>query len=242
MTLKDQHVVVVGGSSGIGLATARAADELGADVVITGRDEAKLRAAADQLGDGATTTRVDAAEREQVDAFFRGLGALDHLVLAVGGSAGSGPIASLDLADLRAGFEGKFFPHVSALQLALPYIGTGGSVTFISAGSAGAPYAGAAGLAAINGALSAMVPALAVELKPLRINAVAPGVIDTPWWHGLPEEDRKAIFKQYGSAAPVGRIGSPDDIAQAVVSVLSNGFITGTVLTVDGGLQFSAAA
>jgi NAD(P)-dependent dehydrogenase (short-subunit alcohol dehydrogenase family) len=242
MTLQNQRVVVMGGTSGIGLATAEAARACGAEVVITGRDEQKLRHALAELGYGADGVRVDAGERDQLERFFAGIGRLDHLVLALGGSAGGGPIALLDIGDLRAGFEGKFWPHVTALQLALPNIEPTGSVTLVSAGSAGAPYAGAAGLAAINGALSAMVPALAAELKPLRVNAVAPGVIDTPWWDGLPEEDRKALFARYGAAAPVGRVGTPEDIARAINSVMSNGFITGTVLTVDGGLRFTAAA
>jgi NAD(P)-dependent dehydrogenase (short-subunit alcohol dehydrogenase family) len=241
MTFQNQRVVVMGGTSGIGLATAEAARALGAEVIVTGRDEQKLRDSIAGLGDGGNGFRVDAGERDQLERFFAGIGRVDHLVLSLGGSAGGGPIATLDLDDLRAGFEGKFWPHLTALQLALPRIESTGSVTFVSAGSAGAPYAGAAGLAAINGALSAMVPALAVELKPIAVNAIAPGVIDTPWWDGLPEQDRKALFSQYGAAAPAGRVGTPEDVAQAIVSVISNRFITGTVLTVDGGLRFTAA-
>jgi NAD(P)-dependent dehydrogenase (short-subunit alcohol dehydrogenase family) len=241
MTLHDQTVVVIGGTSGIGLATAEAARALGANVVVTGRSEEKLAATRRELGAGAVL-QVDATERAQLDELVAGIDRIDHLVLAAGGASGAGPIASLDLDDLRAGFEGKVFPHLAALQAALPHLQSTGSVTFVSAGSAGAPYAGAAGLAAINGALSAMVPALAVELKPIRVNAVAPGVIDTPWWHVLSEADRKAVFDQYGAAAPAGRVGAAEDIAKAIVSLLSNGFITGTVLTVDGGLRFTAAA
>jgi NAD(P)-dependent dehydrogenase (short-subunit alcohol dehydrogenase family) len=232
----------MGGTSGIGLATAKAVRALGAEIVVTGRDDSKLRAATDELGAGATASRVDATAPNQLEAFFSGLARLDHLVLAVGGAAGAGPIASLALSDLRAGFEGKFWPHVAALQAALPFIRPGGSITLVSAASAGAPIPGAAGLAAINGALEAMVPALAVELKPIRVNAVSPGVIDTPWWHGVPEPERAALFAQYASATPVGRVGAAEDIAQAIMSFITNGFVTGTVLTVDGGLTLSVAA
>jgi NAD(P)-dependent dehydrogenase (short-subunit alcohol dehydrogenase family) len=116
-----------------------------------------------------------------------------------------------------------------------------GSLTFISAASAGSPVPGAAGFAAINGALEAMVPALAVELKPLRINAISPGVVDTPFWHGLSDDERHQMFDQYASATPVGRVATPEDVAQAVVSIIGNDFITGTVLPVDGGLTLSAA-
>jgi NAD(P)-dependent dehydrogenase (short-subunit alcohol dehydrogenase family) len=138
MTLEDKRVVVMGGSSGIGRATAKAASALGAEVIITGRDEEKLQDAVARLGNGASGQRVDAAERDQLKSFFDNVERLDHLVLALGGAAGGGPIASLELDDLRAGFDGKFWPHLTALQVGLPGIDTTGSVTFISAGSAGA--------------------------------------------------------------------------------------------------------
>jgi NAD(P)-dependent dehydrogenase (short-subunit alcohol dehydrogenase family) len=243
MTLENQRVVVLGGTSGIGLATARGALDRGAEVVITGRDQDKLRTAADDLGARATAIRADATDPEELEGLFQGLGRFDHLVLALsGGSAGAGPIGALALADLRAAFEGKFWAHVAALQAGLPHIRPRGSFTFVSAISAGAPMPGVAGLAAVNGAIEAMIPALAVELKPLRVNAVSPGVIDTPWWHGLQEDERSALFAQYASATPVGRVGAADDIAQAIISMISNGFITGTVLRVDGGLTLTAAA
>jgi NAD(P)-dependent dehydrogenase (short-subunit alcohol dehydrogenase family) len=153
----------LGGTSGIGLATAKAALALGADVVVTGRHEGKLRSVLDELGEGVTATHVDATAWQELDAFFADLGQVDDLVLAVGEAAGAGPIVELDLADLRAGFEGKFWPQIASLQAALPVMQSHGSLTFISAASAGSPVPGAAGFAAINGALEAMVPALAVE-------------------------------------------------------------------------------
>jgi NAD(P)-dependent dehydrogenase (short-subunit alcohol dehydrogenase family) len=242
MALQGQRVVVIGGTSGIGFETAKAARTLGAEVIVAGRDEHRLRRALAGLGDGVSGLRVDASDRKALERFFQRVPQLDHLVLAAGGAAGAGPITSLDLDELRAGFEAKLFPHLSALQLALPRLNDAGSVTFIASASPNAPYAGVAGLSAINGALEAIVPGLAVELKPIRVNAVSPGVIDTPWWSGLPEEDRKAVFSQYGAAAPVGRIGAPEEIARAIVAVASNGFITGTVLTIDGGLRYTVAA
>jgi NAD(P)-dependent dehydrogenase (short-subunit alcohol dehydrogenase family) len=242
MTLEGARVVVLGGSSGIGLATAEAAAKLGADVVIAGRDERRLAAAAQRLGTGVTGAPVDATDRGRLDAFFAALDRIDHLVLALSGSAGAGPIATLSLDDLRGGLEGKLLAHVSALQAALPRLAGTGSVTFVSAASAGAPIAGAAGLAAINGAIESMVPALAVELKPRRVNAVSPGVVDTPWWNDVPADQRADLFAHFAASSPVGRVGAADDVARAIISLIGNDFITGTVLTVDGGFRLAAAA
>jgi NAD(P)-dependent dehydrogenase (short-subunit alcohol dehydrogenase family) len=241
MTLQERRIAIFGATSGIGFATAKAAHDLDADIILTARDARELADVAEQLG-GASTRRVDATDREQLDAFFAEIVELDDLVLSFSaGPAGAGPLDALDLTELRMGFEGKFWPYVATLQAALGHLRPGGSITLVSAASAGAPLAGTAGLAAINGALEAMVPALAVELKPIRVNAISPGVVDTPFWAGMSEQDRTAMFDQYATATPVGRIGTPEDVAGAIVSVIANGFITGTVQTVDGGLTLAAA-
>jgi NAD(P)-dependent dehydrogenase (short-subunit alcohol dehydrogenase family) len=236
-SFENQRAAIVGATSGIGLSTARAARKAGAELVLAARDEDELGRAAVDVGDPVTTVRLDAADPRQLDRFFDEIGELDHLVLSLsGGPAGAGPIDSLDLSELRAGFEGKFWPYVAALQAALGHVRPGGSITMVGAASAGAPLPGTAGLAAINGAVESMVPALAMELKPIRVNAVSPGVIDTRFWAALPDEQRAAMFDDYASATPVGRIGSAEDVAEAIVSLMGNGFITGTVLPVDGGL------
>lgn len=240
MILESQRVLILGGTSGIGFATAKAARALGAEVIVTGRDEGELSKATSVLGIGTRAERVDATKHEQMAPLFVKLGPLDHLVLSVSaGPAGAGPINTLKLAELRAGFEGKFWPFVAALQMSLPYIRPKGSITFVSAASAGAPLVGTAGFAAINGAINAMVPGLAVELKPIRVNAVAPGLVETRFWQALPDKDRSAMLKQYALATPLGRNASPDDVGQAILSLMTNNFVTGVVLPVDGGLTLS---
>ncbi|MGW3206278.1 SDR family oxidoreductase [Streptomyces sp. NPDC001135] len=233
--LAGQRVVVMGGSSGIGEAAAAFFTADGAEVVITGRDQDRLDAAADRVGGKVTTYRLDGADRAAVDAFFTGSGTVDHLVVALSGSKGGGPFAGLDLAELADGFAGKFWPHVHVLQAALPALRRDGSVTLVTAASARAALPGTAGLAAINGALEAMVPPLAVELAPLRINAVSPGVVDTPWWEGVPAEQRRALFDGFAASTPVGRIGRPQDIARAIHMLAANDFVTGVVLEATGG-------
>lgn len=243
MPFEGQHAVVVGASAGIGEATARAFAEQGARVTIAGRSKERLDAAATRIGHRVAIAEVDATDRARVDAFFATAGSIDHLVLAASpGSAGVGPIAELDDADLRQAFEGKVFAHLRAIRAALPQLRPDGSVTIITAASARTAFAGTTGIAAANGALEAAVRPLAVELAPLRVNAVSPGVIDTPWWSGLPEDARQAYFTAVAAVTPVRRIGSPQDVAAAVTYLAEATFVTGTVLECTGGLNLTAAA
>jgi NAD(P)-dependent dehydrogenase (short-subunit alcohol dehydrogenase family) len=243
MSFAGQRVVVIGASAGIGEATARAFAADGARVTITGRSKERLDAAAGRIGSGVEVRELDATDGAAVTAFFEGSGTVDHLVLAASpGSVGAGPLASLEPEALRQAFDGKFFAHVTVLRAALPVLRADGSVTLITAVSARSAYPGAAGLAAVNGALEAMVPGLAVELAPLRINAVSPGVIDTHWWHGMPEEQRSAFFASVASASPVGRVGTPGDVAGAVHYLAGAGFVIGTVLECAGGLSLTVGA
>jgi NAD(P)-dependent dehydrogenase (short-subunit alcohol dehydrogenase family) len=244
-----QRVVVMGGSSGIGEATAALFAADGADVVITGRGQERLDAARERIdaaarqagpaGGRTTAYRLDGADQPSVDAFFAESGPIDHLVLALSGSAGAGPFAELDLTELAAGFDGKFWPYLRILKAALPKLRRDGSVTLVTAASARAAFPGTAGLAAINGALQAMVPPLAVELAPLRINAVSPGVIDTPWWDAVPDEQRRALFDGLAATTPVGRVGRPEDVARALHMLAVNGFVTGVVLDATGGANLA---
>ncbi|MBV9229341.1 MAG: SDR family oxidoreductase [Chloroflexi bacterium] len=235
MELTHQRVVIMGGSSGIGLATARMLVEAGAEVAITGRSQDKIDAAVAQLGEHATGAVVDATSLPDLRAFFQAYGPFLHLVIAVSGAAGAGAFRQLDLAELRRGFEQKFWAQVAAAQISLDTLQPNGSLTFITAGSARAALPETAGLAAINGALNAMIPTLALELRPLRVNAVSPGVIATPWWDRVGEQFRNNYFAQTAASVPVGRVGQPEDVAQAILFLIQNGFVTGTIIDCDGG-------
>jgi NAD(P)-dependent dehydrogenase (short-subunit alcohol dehydrogenase family) len=243
MSLDGQRVIIVGGSTGIGEAAAGAFAAAGAQVTITGRAKPRLDGAAQRIGYPVEVAEFDATDHAAVTSFFETAGPFDHLVLAASpGAVGSGPFAGLDEAALRQAFDGKFFAHVNVLQAARPRLRASGSVTIVSAVSARAAYPGAAGLAAVNGALEAMVPTLAVELAPLRVNAVSPGVIDTSWWDGLPQDQRAGFFQAVAAASPAGRVGRPEDVAAAIVYLAGAGFVTGTVLECTGGANLTVGA
>lgn len=240
MDLHDQRVAIIGGTSGIGLATARLAATAGASVVVAGRQRARVDDAVAWVGVAAEGAVVDATSADDLVAFFGRVGPLDHLVLAQSGGEGGGAFRTLDLGALRHAFDAKFWSQVMAARLGLPALRPDGSLTFVTAISARAALPDTAGLAAINGALEAMVAPLALELRPLRVNAVSPGVIATPYWDGLPTMQRAALFDQAARTAPVGRVGQPEDIAQVIILLLGNGFMTGSVLACDGGLHLAS--
>jgi NAD(P)-dependent dehydrogenase (short-subunit alcohol dehydrogenase family) len=236
-----ERIVIVGGTSGIGLAAAQRLVDAGHEVVVTGRDTVKLAAALEKLGKNASGQAVDARDPAALKEFFAGLGPIDHVVVTVTGPAGTTPFADLTVADLRAGMEGKLLAHAATAQAALPVLSEHGSLTFITAASSGAALPTTAALAAINASVEAMVPVLAVELAPRRVNAVSPGVIDTGWWDFLGEA-RDQTFESFAAGIPVGRVGQADDIASAIAFLIGNTFTTGVVLRVDGGARLASAA
>ena len=237
--MASQHTVIVGGSSGIGLATAKHLLAAGGKVTITGRDQARLDAAQQSLGGKASAVRMDAADAESLPGIFGSIGGFDHLVLALGSRKGLGPFASMSLSEVRQGFEEKVYAHFASAQAALPHLSKGGSITFLAAVSAHAASPGTAGIGAQNAAVAALVPILAAELKPLRVNGVSPGLIDTPWWDFLPNDQRRAVFAEYAVRTPVGRVGRPEDVARAVAFLIDDGFMSGHVLLCDGGLRLA---
>jgi NAD(P)-dependent dehydrogenase (short-subunit alcohol dehydrogenase family) len=237
--MNNRHAAVLGGSAGIGLETARLLTSLGARVTVGGRDPGRLDDAVKQLGDRARGVTVDAGQAGSLRQFFAQAGPISDLVITVTRRGGAGPAAGLPEADLPGAFAGKTIAHLQAIALALPTLTPDGSITLVTAGSAQSALPGTVGLAAVNGALEAAVPPLAAELAPRRVNAVSPGVIETGWWDEVPEDARQETFKVFADRALVRRNGRPEDVAQAIVALIENGFITGVVLPCDGGLRLT---
>jgi len=223
------RAVVMGGTSGIGLATAEQLTKSGFEVTVTGRDPGRLAAAAERF---AGAERIDGTDRDAVSAFFAGYGEFEHLVLAFSpGAVGAGPLRDIGIEDFEAAFTGKLFAYVHAIRQAR----VTGSITMISAASARAAVPGVAALAAVNGAIERMVSPLAAELAPVRVNAVSPGVVDTPWWDFLPADARQAQFDAMVAGLPATRVATAGDVADAVVYLVGAGVVTGAILPVDGG-------
>jgi NAD(P)-dependent dehydrogenase (short-subunit alcohol dehydrogenase family) len=233
--MKEQRlsgrVAIVGASSGIGRATAEVLAEAGFDVLAVGRNAEKLG----QLEGGIRVHAADASDEQQMRRAYETFGVFEHLVLTPSSSRGIGTFAELDLNELRAGFDGKFWPFVVALQQAIPFLESSGSVTFVTAASSGGSMPGTAGLAAINAALEGMIPVLAVELAPRRVNAISPGVVDTPWWSAFPAHVREEVFANYARSTTLGRVADANDIADAIRFLIQNTYVTGNILRLDGG-------
>jgi NAD(P)-dependent dehydrogenase (short-subunit alcohol dehydrogenase family) len=233
-------IVVIGGSSGIGLAVARRSLDDGATVVIAGRSQRRLDAARAELArTGPPAGRlsahpVDIGDPAQVARLFERVGTLSHLVVTAA-DLPYGPAVSLSEDSILRAVRSKILGPLFAAQQAAPRITKPGSITFTSGVAASRPAPGGALAATVNGALESMVLALALELAPIRVNAVSPGWVDTPVWDRLATPDVKnARMADLAARLPARRLGRPEDIANAVAFLIADTFVTGTVLHAEG--------
>jgi NAD(P)-dependent dehydrogenase (short-subunit alcohol dehydrogenase family) len=235
MDLHQQRVVVLGGTSGIGLATAKAAAGLGAQVtVVSGRQASVDRALAD-LPPGTSGRAADLTDTEQVRRLFDDLGSIDHLVFTAGEPLALMSLDTLDLDKAREFFTLRYFGALWAVHAAIPHLRPGGSITLTTGIASQRPGPGWAVAASICGAVESLTRALAVELAPIRVNAVSPGIVRSPLWASMTQSSREQLYRETAAAIPAGRVGEVDDIAQAYLFCLTQPFATGSILTVDGG-------
>lgn len=228
-SLKGKTVVVIGGSSGIGAAVARQAAARGAQVVLAGR---RLASAVDN---GVRSEPVDVTDSSSLQRLFESVGRVDHLVFTAGPSVQAKPLQDSDLQLAQDNFNVKLWGALRAIQQALPFLDERASIVLTS-GQLGRKLAPEQFIkVGINAATEALGKQLAKELAPRRVNVVSPGVIDTPAYAGLSEEQRQGMFTKVGGALPVGRVGQADEVAAGYLMAMENGFITGSVIDIDGG-------
>jgi NAD(P)-dependent dehydrogenase (short-subunit alcohol dehydrogenase family) len=234
MMLSGQKVVVVGGSSGIGFATAELVKREGAEVIIASRNAERLNSAAEKLG--VMAIPVDVTNDESVVELFRRCGAVDHVVVTAA-QLRSGPFKTVSMDDVRSTMEGKFWGAWRVARAA--EIRPGGSLTLVSGFLSIRPRPNSAIVAAANGAIESLARSLALELAPVRVNAVSPGIIDTPIRAAMPEAARQDMLAKTAAALPVGRVGVGDDIARQILAFMTIGFATGSIVYIDGGALIS---
>lgn len=236
--LSGKRVVIIGGTSGMGFAVAQAALADGAaSVFVASSGEDNVKSAVERLGKGADGAVMNVRDESSVASVFERIGALDHLVYTAGDWAPFRtpmPIAELDMADTGAIFAIRFWGAVIAVKHAARIIAKDGSITLTDGMIAHRPRKGAALSTAMAGAVEHLTQGLAVDLAPLRVNCVCPGLTLTGAWNSMPEENRAQLV-QRTAPQPLPRPGEPSEVAQAYLFLMRGGYTTGQVLRVDGG-------
>ncbi len=237
IVLDQQIVVVIGGSSGIGYEIARQASAQGARLIIVGRDQSKLETAAKRLGNVVKTAAFDAHEEESLEQFFRTLDPFHHLVSMIGDSMAGGFLTTTP-ETMRHVLHSKFWTNWMIGRQAAPKLRDGGSITFTSGTGGRAQDISASYVA--NLGIGALVQGLASELAPhIRVNAVAPTFMGTgtAFWKDVPTDELEQAQAAFRESVPLKRLGTVEDVASMYIHLMTNGFISGQVLAVDGGVM-----
>lgn len=236
MTLNGERIVVLGGTSGIGLAAAQAAAREGASVVIASSRKTRVDQALTTLPADAEGHVLDLADVKTIQDLFARLGGFDHLVITAGQTLLLGSLASTDVEAARRAFGVFYWGAYLAAKYGSGSIRAGGSIVFTSGIAAQRPPpAGWALVASVKAAIEGLTRALALELAPIRVNVVSPGLVKTPLWAGMAEADRETLYRQRAEKLPVRHVGEPEEIAEAYLYLMRQSYGTGQVVVVDGG-------
>jgi NAD(P)-dependent dehydrogenase (short-subunit alcohol dehydrogenase family) len=235
MSLKDKRVVVAGGSSGIGFATALAAANQGAEVIIASRNAERVAAALAKLPSSAQGQAVDFTDEAQIKSWFEKIGPFDHLVYTAGEALQLGALAETDVETARQAFEVRYWGAFKTVKHGHALIRKGGSIVLTTGIASLRPNKGWTVPSSTLGAMESLTRALAVELAPLRVNTVSPGIVRTPLWDNMSESDREAMYSHFAAALPTGYIGEAEDIAETYLYLMQERFSTGQIIVVDGG-------
>lgn len=233
--LQNKRVVILGGSSGIGLAVAEQAASQGAQIVIASSSAERVQKAVESVGGNAQGEALDVSDERAVEALFAKLGAFDHLVFTAGDNLHVQDLATTDLKQARRAFELRYWAALAAVKYGSKNIRKGGSIVLTTGIAGQRPRKGWVVAASVCGTVEAVTRALALELAPIRVNAVSPGIVRTNLWQNMPAAEREQLFESVGKSLPAGRVGEPHDIAQAYLFLMQEGFSTGQIVVVDGG-------
>lgn len=232
---KKVKVIVLGGSSGLGLATAQAAAASGAHVVIVSSNQDRINQALSQLPGKQEGYAIDLSKEENIRRFFEQTGPFDHLVYTAGESLHVNDIAQTEIDKAREFFNLRYWGAFAAVKYAAPHINAGGSISLTSGLAGTRPWKGWSIVSSVCSAMEGLTRALAVELAPIRVNCVVSGLVRTNLWNNLTETDREAMYSNVGHSLPVGRAGEADDLARTFLYLMEQPFSTGQCLIVDGG-------
>src|ERR1700745_3865948 len=233
--LQQKRVVVVGGSSGIGLAVAQQAASQGAKVVIVSSNAERVQKAVECISGEAQGQAVNVSDEGAVATFFEKLGSFDHLVFTAGDGLRLPDLAATDLQQARRAFELRYWAALAAVKYGSRSIRKGGSIVLTTGVAGQRPHKGWVIAASVCGTIEALTRALALELAPIRVNAVSPGVVRTNLWQNMTAEELEHLYESVGNRLPVGQVGESHDIAQAYLFLMQEEFATGQTLVVDGG-------
>ncbi len=235
--LIGQTVVVIGGSAGIGLETARRARAEGASVILTGRNPERLRDAAGELG--ARSHAFDATDSASLERFFRDLPAIDH-VMVTAGRPSYARLADMDFAEVRRHIDEHLMLVLQVARGCTGKVKPGGTLLFVGGTGARRPAIGLGIASAMTAALPALIANLALEVAPVRVNLIAPGFVDTPLSASLLGDDLEKRRTQLRATLPIRRVVGPADVAALAVHIMTNTALTGATYDVDGGQQLVA--
>jgi len=234
-SLNGKKVIILGGSAGLGFATAKLADAYGANVVIVSSNEERLQRALKELSLSSTSYAVDLTKEEQIRSFFAQIGNFDHLVYTAAENLNLKTIAETEVEQAKDVFNLRFWSAFASVKYAAPLLNPGGSISLTSGIASMRPGAGWSVATSICSAMEGFTKAMAVELAPIRVNCVAPGVIQTNLWDSMSAADRENMYQMVSEQSLVKRSGKPEDVAEAFLYLISQKFGTGQTIVIDGG-------
>ena len=234
-SLENKRVILFGGTSGLGFATAEAAARDGAAIIVASSSKSKVDSAIARLPEDAEGHVVDLSQEEGVRAFFDRVGEFDHLVFTAGETLRLGKLEETSLEQAKQFFNIRFWGAFIAAKYGSRKIRSGGSIVLTNGIVGLRPAKGWTVAASITGAVEALTRALAIELAPIRVNLVCAGYVKTELWNDMPEAERNQMFDQVAQKLPAGRVGEAADLAQAYLYLMRERFSTGAVIVVDGG-------